>query len=368
VFVKQVWLEQYRNIQTACIQPARHLTVLYGSNGQGKTNFLESVYLLGNARPFRSVKLPDLISHGNRTAAVRGTVFSAGVQSDIVLRLEQHTRRVTVDGKGIQRAADLHGRLAVVIFSPDDTAMVKLGPETRRRYLDRSLYASDAGFLQDYHSYYRILKQRNALLKTNQLEGLDLWTEQLAEAGSRLMDHRQRYADRLNHLLQQKYQQIAGEQEKVALVYQPDLPCTAEDDRAEIVRTVLNNQREQDLRYKTTGRGPHRDDLTFLIGGRSLKGFGSQGQQRSFVLALKMAELDHLQETFGEMPVLLLDDIASELDRERMKNLLSYVRQREVQVLITTTDVTPFRAVLQQDSRLYRMEAGNLTYEGNGVP
>ena len=368
MFVKQVWLEQYRNIQTACIKPARHLTVLYGSNGQGKTNFLESVYLLGNARPFRLVKVPDLICHGTKAAAVRGSIFSAGVESDILLRLEQHTRRVTIDGKTVQRAADLHGRLAVVIFSPDDTAMVKLGPETRRRYLDRSLYASDAGFLQEYHSYYRILKQRNALLKTNQPEGLDLWTEQLATAGSRLMGYRQRYADRLNHLLQQKYQQIAGEQEKVSLIYQPDVPCETEDVRAEALRTVLNNQREQDLRYKTTGRGPHRDDLAFLIGGRPLKGFGSQGQQRSFVLALKMAELDHLQETFGEMPVLLLDDIASELDRERMKNLLSYVRQREVQVLITTTDVTPFLPVLQQDSKLFRVDEGRLTYEGNGTP
>ena len=368
MYLKQVWLEQYRNIQTTCIQPARHLTVLYGCNGQGKTNFLESVYLLGNARPFRSAKVPDLIYHGSRTAAVRGVVLTAGVESDISLLLEHTTRRVTVDGKAIQRAADLHGKLAVVIFSPDDTAMVKLGPETRRRYLDRSLYASDAGFLQDYHSYYRILKQRNALLKTNQQEGLDLWTEQLAAAGIRLMEHRQRYTDRLNQLLQQKYQQIAGEREKVAVVYQPDIACNAEDNKTETLLNVLNNQREHDLRYKTTGRGPHRDDLTFLIGGRLLKGFGSQGQQRSFVLALKMAELDHLQEIFGEMPVLLLDDIASELDRERMKNLLRYVRQREVQVLITTTDVTPFLPVLQQDSKLFRVEEGRLTYEGNGTP
>ncbi|MDK9719498.1 MAG: DNA replication and repair protein RecF, partial [Trichlorobacter sp.] len=205
MFLKQVWLEQYRNIQTTCIQPARHLTVLYGRNGQGKTNFLESLYLLGNARPFRSAKVPDLICHGCKTASVRGLVLTVGVESDISLQLEHTTRRVTIDNKAIQRAADLHGKLAVVIFSPDDTAMVKLGPETRRRYLDRSLYASDAGFLQDYHSYYRILKQRNALLKTNQQEVLDLWTEQLATAGIRLMEHRQRYTDRLNQLLQQKY-------------------------------------------------------------------------------------------------------------------------------------------------------------------
>lgn len=368
MFLKQVWLEQYRNIQKACIQPARHLTVLYGRNGQGKTNFLESVYLLGNARPFRAAKVPDLINHGSRSAAVRGLVLAAGVESTIVLHVENSTRRVTIDDKAVHRAADLHGKLAVVVFSPDDTAMVKLGPETRRRYLDRSLYASDAAFLADYHNYYRILKQRNALLKTNQQEGLDLWTEQLATAGIRLMQHRQRYTDRLNQLLQQKYQQIAGEREKVAVVYQPDVTWAAEDNGAEVLLNLLTNQYEQDLRYKSTGRGPHRDDLLFSIGGRPLKGFGSQGQQRSFVLALKMAELDHLQETFGEMPLLLLDDIASELDRERMTNLLGYVRQREVQVLITTTDVTPFLPVLQQDSKLFRVEEGRLTYEGNGTP
>lgn len=368
MFLKQIWLEQYRNIQSASIQPARHLTVLYGCNGQGKTNFLESVYLLGNARPFRSAKVPDLIFHGCRRAVARGLVHTAGVESDISLQLEHTIRRVMVDGKTVQRAADLHGKLAVVIFSPDDTAMVKLGPETRRRYLDRSLYASDAGFLQDYHKYYRILKHRNALLKTNQLDGLDLWTEQLATAGSKLMHHRQRYTEQLNQLLQKKYQQLAGEREKVSVVYQPDVVCGDEDNKTETLLNVLQHQREQDLRYKSTGRGPHRDDLSFLIGGRPLKGFGSQGQQRSFVLALKMAELDHLQQTFGEMPVLLLDDIASELDRERMTNLLSYVRKQEVQVLITTTDVTPFLPVLQQDSKLFRVEEGRLTYEGNGTP
>lgn len=368
MFLKQVWLEQYRNIQKACIQPARHLTVLYGRNGQGKTNFLESLYLLGNARPFRAAKVPDLISHGSRSAAVRGLVLAAGVESTIVLHVENSTRRVTIDDKAVHRAADLHGKLAVVVFSPDDTAMVKLGPETRRRYLDRSLYASDAAFLSDYHTYYRILKQRNALLKTNQQAGLDLWTEQLATAGIRLMQHRRRYTDRLNQLLQQKYQQIAGEREKVAVAYQPDVTWAGEDNGAEVLLNLLTSQYEQDLRYKSTGRGPHRDDLLFSIGDRPLKGFGSQGQQRSFVLALKMAELDHLQETFGEMPLLLLDDIASELDRERMTNLLGYVRQREVQVLITTTDVTPFLPVLQQDSKLFRVEEGRLTYEGNGTP
>lgn len=364
MILKKVWLEQYRNIQYAEIEPARHLTILYGSNGQGKTNIIESVYLLGNARPFRNIKVADLIQYNSKFAAVRGMVQSSGVENDIFIRLENSTRRVSINGKAIHRSADLHGKLAVVIFSPDDTAMVKLGPETRRRFLDRSLYASDADFLQDYQNYYRTLKQRNALLKNNQTEGLDVWTEQIATSGIRLMEHRQKYIVQLNTLLQRHYQQIAGEHEKVEICYRPDVTANGESACDSLLK-LLNEQREHDVRYKTTGRGPHRDDITFMIQGRALKIFGSQGQQRSFVLALKMAELEHLQGAFGEMPVLLLDDIASELDLQRMTNLLSYIRQKEVQVLISTTDITPFLPMIEQDSRILKVEEGRLTNEGN---
>lgn len=361
MLLQRLRLEQYRNIASARFEPSRSLTILHGLNGQGKTNLLESIAMLGTGRAFRTSKVHDLIQHGSACGVVSGQVQSAGIQSKVILQLQGSTRRISIDAKPVQRAAELHGKLATVIFSPDDTAMVKLGPETRRRFLDRSLYSSNAGFLQDYHSYYRTLKQRNALLKSGRLDELELWTEQLAQAGVSLMQHRSQYVDTLQELLQQQYGRISNQAEQVAVQYRPDVATSSPE---ELLQTLMEQQ-EQDLRYRTTGRGPHRDDLLFLINERPLKGFGSQGQQRSFVLALKLAEMDHLQQTFGEEPVLLLDDIASELDRERINNLLNYLRKREVQVLITTTDVTPFRAVLQQDSRLYRMEAGNLTYEGN---
>ena len=364
MLLQRLRLEQYRNIASAQFEPSRSLTILHGLNGQGKTNLLESIAMLGSGRAFRTSKVQDLIQHGSSASIVSGQVTAAGIQSKVILQLQGSTRRISIDAKPVQRAAELHGKLATVIFSPDDTAMVKLGPETRRRFLDRSLYSSNAGFLQDYHNYYRTLKQRNALLKSGRVDELGLWTEQLAQAGVRLMQHRQQYVNTLQDLLLHQYARISNQAEQVAVQYKPDVATDSPDELLQ----VLMDQQEQDLRYRTTGRGPHRDDLLFLINGRPLKGFGSQGQQRSFVLALKLAEMDHLQQTFGEEPVLLLDDIASELDRERINNLLNYLRQREVQVLITTTDVTPFRAVLQQDSRLYRMEAGNLTYEGNGVP
>lgn len=363
--LQQLRVELYRNIASVRLEPSRTLTILYGNNGQGKTNLLEAIGMLGSGRAFRTSKIHDLIQHNAQSSIVAGQIQAAGMESRLILHLQGTTRRFSIDGKAVQRAAELHGKLATVLFSPDDTAMVKLGPETRRRFLDRSLYSSNTSFLHDYHTYYRTLKQRNALLKNNRQQELILWTEQLARAGARLMEHRAQYVLKLELLLQKQYARISNQAETVAVQYCPDV-VTGADPAAELLQ-ALHNQYEYDLRYKTTGCGPHRDDLQFLINGRPLKGFGSQGQQRSFVLALKLAELDHLQQTFGEEPILLLDDIASELDRERITNLLDYLRQREVQVLITTTDVTPFQAVLQQDSRLFRVDGGTLTYEGNGV-
>lgn len=350
-------LEQYRNLAVAELRPSRQMTLLYGLNGQGKTNLLEAIYLLGTGRSFRSVKVPDLIRQGNTTAVVRGQIRASGVDSEISVQLTGKQRRITIDGKPIQRAAELHGKLAAVVFSPDDTAMVKQGPETRRRYLDRALYSSDAAFLRDYHDYYRTLKQRNALLRGGTTAGLDAWTEQLVASGSRLMQHRLQYVAQLLPLVQQHYQRIAGSSEAVELMYSPDCDHRFQEQ--------LEQCRAIDLRRGVTGRGPHRDDLAFQIDGQPLKTFGSQGQQRSFVLALKLAELDHLQQTFGEPPLMLLDDISSELDQERIHNLLDFLRQRQVQVVITTTTTVGIDPGMLQQSSLYRVDAGTLTYEGS---
>lgn len=363
MFLRSIRLENYRNIAAAELRPERQLTLLHGLNGQGKTNLLESIYLLGTGRSFRSARVPDLIRQDQPRAAVCGQVQSGGVQSEIAVRLEDRQRRVTVDGKSVQRSSELHGKLAVVVFSPDDTAMVKQGPESRRRYLDRALYGSNAGFLKDYHDYYRTLKQRNSLLRSTDTATLDIWSEQLVEAGIRLMGHRNAYLEQLQPLLQRHYQRISGGRESVAVGYDPDLEIGQPDLRSRFLAKLEEN-RASDLRHGATGKGPHRDDLDFSIDGRPLKSFGSQGQQRSFVLALKLAELDHLQQTFGEPPLMLLDDIASELDRERIYNLLEYLRQSRVQVVITTTTTAGIAPEMLRESSLYRVEDGRLTYEG----
>ncbi len=355
MLLKKLRLDKYRNISKIFIEPSNNLTIIYGKNGQGKTNLIESIFMLANARPFRFSKISDHICHGFKTATICGTVQNEGIENEIFIQLENSARRVSINGKNIQNALELHGKLVVVLFSPDDVVMVKFGPEIRRRYFDRSLYTAERNFLHNYQNYYHTLKQRNALLKTNNYETLDIWTEQLADAGNLIMEERQRYIIKLQKLFQKNYQRISGQHEKVEIKYKPDVTIN--------LKNALLKQLEQDKLHKNTGLGPHRDDILFFIDGKPLKVYGSQGQQRSFVLALKMAEMNYINETFGEQPLLLLDDIASELDKERMMNLLTFIHQQKLQTLVTTTDINNFLPILQNDSRLLQVEGGRLIKE-----
>ncbi len=357
---------RFRNLEAVSINPGPRFNLLYGLNGQGKTNLLEALYLLGSPRSFRHARLPELIRHGEQLAQVQGDIESMAGRCRINLSLEKGGRRVEIDGKGIQRASELHGRLNAVVFSPDDTGMVRLGPELRRRYLDRAVYTGDIGYLHSWHAYHRILKQRNQLLKSGKMDGLDVWTEQLAETGADVIERRHQYIRRLDLILKQHYSTIAGTGETVSISYLPE--GVEGNDRNQIrvnLLDLLQRHQKQDERYGTTSAGPHRDDLFFRLEGRPLKSFGSQGQQKSFVLALKMAEMDHLQDIFGEAPLLLLDDMNSELDARRNNNLMEYLVSRTIQVFITTTEPSAALTGLLPHCAVFHVEDGNLTFEGN---
>jgi DNA replication and repair protein RecF len=356
----------FRNIGMVRIEPGRHFNLLHGLNGQGKTNLLEAIYLLGNPRSFRNSRTPELIGHGRERAQLLGDVESGGTVSSIRLTLEPAGRRVEIDSKGVRRASELHGRLNAVVFSPDDTGMVKLGPEARRRYLDRAVYTGDIGYLHCWHDYHRILKQRNHLLKSADTTGLDVWTEKLAEAGAEVVERRQRYVALLETRLQQHYATISGASEEAGIRYQPEgVQSTARSSIREELLQLFSRHARSDERYGTTTAGPHRDDLALQLDGRPLKAFGSQGQQKSFVLALKMAEMDNLQALFGEAPLLLLDDMSSELDARRNGNLMEFLTTRDIQVFMTTTEPSAALSVTAAHYSVFRVENGNLTYEGN---
>ena len=355
----------FRNMCSVQMEPGEHFNLLHGLNGQGKTNLLEAIYLLGCPRSFRTSRLPELVRHGERQSQIQGTVKSGGIENNLRLLIEAAGRKVEIDGKAVYKASELHGKLNSVVFSPDDTGMVRMGPESRRRYLDRAVYMGDSGYLHCWQSYQRILKQRNQLLKNSDRTGLDVWTEKLAETGAEVIDRRLRFVAVLDGKLQKYYATIAGDMESSRLIYSPEgIHSTEREQIREELVELFKRQQRADERYGTTTAGPHRDDLTFVLDGHPLKAFGSQGQQKSFVLALKMAEMDNLQDIFDEAPLLLLDDMSSELDARRNHNLMEFLTNREIQVFITTTERSPALLAAAPNCAVFHVEDGNLTFEG----
>jgi len=279
--LKQINITKFRNFESISIKPGEYFNLLYGLNGQGKTNLIEAIYILGNSRSFRYSKIPDLIKHGESFAMIQGSIHTSGIDSRIKLMLENSGRRVELDGKPVQKVSDLHGKLTTVVFSPDDTGMVKFGPEMRRRYMDRAVYVGDIGYLHCWHDYHRVLRQRNTLLKQADKTGLDIWTEKLAESGAEVISRRKLYINKLNVLLENHYSTISGSAEKAGITYSPQGVHAAESDRIRSdLMELFSKYERSDEKFGTTTAGPHRDDLVFHLDGRPLKSLGSQGHKK----------------------------------------------------------------------------------------
>jgi DNA replication and repair protein RecF len=364
--LRRIAVSDFRNIRSVRIDPGRRFNLLYGLNGQGKTNMLEAIYLLGSHRSFRSSRLPEFVRHGEQSVLIQGTAESGFGENRLRLTIEAAGRKMEIDGKAIHKASELHGKLNAVVFSSYDTGMVRMGPESRRHYLDRAVYMGDIAYLHCWHAYQRILKQRNHLLKSSDKTGIDIWTEKLAETGAEVIERRLNFVALLDTKLQKYYATIAGRSETSSLSYHPDgIQSTKREQITQELLDLFRRQQRSDERYGTTSVGPHRDDLTFELDGRPLKAYGSQGQQKSFVLSLKMAEMDNLNDIFGETPLLLLDDMSSELDARRNHNLMEFLTTREIQVFITTTERSTALLSTVPNCAVFHVEDGNLTFEGN---
>ncbi len=363
MFVTKIQISTFRNIARADIVFDRRLNVFYGANGQGKTSVLEAIYLLGTMKSFRLAKTPDLVTWNAPHALLRGWAERDGVGREIALYLGKEGRKARVDQKPVTRLADFFGNVNAVVFSPEEIAMARSGPDLRRRYLDRAIFSGDLGYLLLHHEYHRLLKQRNALLKRGSRDGLDIWTGQLAEAGTRLMMKRMEYLAEVEPLVQRFYRDIAGCSEEAGLAFRPHFtsPEQVAGEGTGALLALFEAHEAEELRRGTTVVGPHRDDVDFILNGRVLRTHGSQGQQRSFVLALKMAEIEYLERLNGAPPVLLLDDISSELDPQRNENLMTFLREKRMQVFITTTDVSTLRLAGIATHASFHVSRGTVT-------
>jgi DNA replication and repair protein RecF len=360
--LKKLSLAFFRNLQNAELIPGSRFNILHGGNAQGKTNLLESIYLLGTMKSFRMARNSELVMWGSSCGLIEGIVERDGVAREIALTVEKAGKKVRLDHKPVAKLADFFGSLNVVVFSPEDISMVKGMPDVRRKYLDRAVFSGDASYLFFYHEYFRTLKNRNILLRNGDDGGLAVWTEKLVEAGARLIASRLAYLKEIEGLLQDFYGAIAGSGAKAGISYRSHLLAgegLRQDVRTKLAAALANTAAEE-KRAGATVVGPHRDDVDFLLGGKVLKHHASQGEQRSFVLSLKMAEIEYIQRRHGDPPVLLLDDMTSELDRERNHNLMEFLSKKEMQVFITTTARENILLDDKENSRTYLVEAGKI--------
>lgn len=344
-------LHSFRNIRRSDLRFNSRFNIFYGKNGQGKTNFLEAIFFLGTLKSFRHAKQRDMLAWNENSASLKCSITDNELQHDLSVSFEKSSKVLTVDSKASPRVIDYCHQLSVVAFSPDEMAMINGSPDQRRRYLDRAVFCKDPGYLKVYHDYYRVLKQRNQLLRQRDYRGIEAWTEQLASTGAKLVFERSAYIRELAEPFSGYYKNISGSDEAARLCYHnPSFEsCFSLSELRDEISSALNVSSRIERERGTTVVGPHRDDLEFFLNDRPIREHGSQGQQKSFVMALKMAEIEHLNETSGRLPVLLLDDMTAELDNDRIKHLLDFLISRNLQVFITTTD--PASVPLPEDIR-----------------
>jgi DNA replication and repair protein RecF len=318
-------LRDFRNIEAADLEPGPRATVIVGPNGQGKTNLLEAVYLLATLKPLRTARLAELPRFGTKACRIEGAFELGSARRVVGVHIEDATRQALVDGKKVRDLDEYFGGVAVVAFTPDDLAVVKGGPEVRRRFVDRAVFNRFPAYLGESRTYARALKSRNRLLREETPpEVIEAFDEPLARAGARLVVRRRRVLEELVPRFQEVLGRLSSGQLVGKIKYAPPVAEGAEDEATVATRLLdeLARRLPRDRERGYTSVGPHADHVTIQLQGRPARTYASQGQSRAVVLALKIAEIENLRETLGFQPLLLLDDVSSELDRQRNAQLM----------------------------------------------
>ncbi len=359
MFIQSLELNDFRNYNNLNITFEKDTNILYGDNAQGKTNVLEAIYAGATAKSHRAGNDREMIRFGCEEAHIKLMVDKGGVPLRIDLHLKKHKAKgIAVNGIPIRKISDLFGILNVVIFSPEDLNLIKDGPAERRKFLDLELCQLDKMYVYHLIQYNKVLNQRNRLLKDisfgNQgdlKETLDIWDRQLAQYGSEIVRERKKFTGHLNEIIKEIHSHITDAKEELCVCYEPNV-------EEEKFYECLVENREKDLKRGSTSVGPHRDDIGFYDGEIDLRKYGSQGQQRTAALSLKLSEIHLVEDLIKDMPVLLLDDVLSELDSKRQKHLLDEIAK--VQTIITCTGLDEFVENRFQINSVYKVTGGTI--------
>ncbi|MBM4381583.1 MAG: DNA replication/repair protein RecF [Deltaproteobacteria bacterium] len=368
-------VKDFRNLSEVEVEPSVHATIAVGQNGQGKTNLLEALYYLCTLKPLRAGRLQELVRFGAGQATVTGRFLLRGAERVISVQVQDGARSVFVDGKKAASLEEYFGGVAVVAFTPDDLHVVKGGPDGRRAFLDRAVFNRFPAYLKEGRAYARALKNRNKLLK-DQAEPayLAAYDEALAQAGARVWTRRRALMEELSGRAAAAFERIGRTADPATFRYvphglklPPECPFGAADEGALSAHLLqrLGARLPRDGERGYTSVGPHADDVALELGGRSARDYASQGQQRAFVLAWKVAEIENLSAALGHLPLLLLDDVSSELDPERNAYLMAYLSHSGAQVVLTTTDGSLVRAAAGEDTAWLSVRGGAVRAEGS---
>ncbi|MCQ2081468.1 MAG: DNA replication/repair protein RecF [Lachnospiraceae bacterium] len=337
--IKELELTDYRNYGELSISFDEGTNILYGDNAQGKTNILEAIYLSATTKSHKGTKDKEIINFNKDEAHIRSIVSKDNIDTKIDMHLRSSKSKViAIDGTKIKKAGDLLGLVNVVFFSPEDLSIIKDGPGERRRFADMELCQLDNFYLYNLTNYNKIINQRNKLLKDmyfnpNLRETLNIWDSQLISYGSKIIERRQSFASQISEILRDYHSKLSGGREEIEIKYEPNVTI-------EEYSNKMNQSQERDISAKMTTVGPHRDDFSFIVNDVDIRKFGSQGQQRTAALALKLSEIELVKKITNDKPILLLDDVLSELDSNRQNYLLDCIG--DIQTIITCTGLDDF--------------------------
>ncbi len=350
-------LVNFRNYPSLSLRPDAGLCVLTGENAAGKTNVLESLFLCSLGRSHRTIRDGEMVRAGESFASVAVDVETRGGPRRIECKLSSGDRKkISIDGAPLSRSGELLGCLNVVMFAPEDLALVKEGPGERRRFLDMAISQLRPSYYYTLQQYNNALKQRNALLKDAEAmdyDALACWDEQLSVLGAAIILSRAELIERLGMIAAEQHETLSDGAESLLVEYEPNVSPQQSSDLVKTLRLALADTAERDIYRGSTSVGPHRDDLKLLINRTDVRIYGSQGQQRTTVLSLKLAQLEILRAEKDDSPVLLLDDVFSELDRNRQKMLL--VAAQDCQTFLTCTHLEEVAAAGVEQMQVYQV-------------
>lgn len=360
MIVKSIELKDFRNYESLKMELSPGINILYGDNAQGKTNVLEALYMCGTTKSHKNSKDKEIIMISKEEAHIRVMLEKDEIGHKVDMHLKKSkSKGIAIDGIPIKKSSELLGMMPVIFFSPEDLSIIKDGPAERRRFLDMELCQTDKIYYYNLSNYNKVLTQRGNLLKQIEFDRtlkdtIDLWDEQLVEYGKQIITIRNEFIQQINEMICEIHHRITEGKEQIRLAYDPNIS-------AERMQEELFLHRDIDLVMKTTGIGPHRDDVIFYINDIDVRKYGSQGQQRTAALSLKLAEIELMKKKFGFAPLLLLDDVFSELDRSRQNHLLESLKK--IQTVITCTGMEEYVKERMIIDKVYKIVNGTAMEE-----